>query len=408
MTSTTKKISIDELMPGMYVEDVLNEKGLLLYNANTVVIDMSQVQKLRNHGVREVCINTALSETGSKQKEKKPSEIDLSTSFFDGLTICDFSKDYKKEINKAQMLKSRTTTLLKNCMLAAQCGNSVSASSIEMAISVLAQEVVTNQDVFFAMCRLQSNDDPIYVHSVNVAIMSAALAHSMNLSKEAVVECAVGALLHDIGKIRFPEEFRKKTGSFTKAEYDAIKQHPSLGVELLDETGVFSSVCKSIVMQHHERWNGGGYPEGISKENIMVPAMICALSDTYDNLTTKTENRRECLPQEAMALIFQGVDEEYPPYMVDAFIRLMGIYPVGSFVKLKSGEVGMVVKNDHNNLMAPVVIMCFDKKTECLKKPFMRNLASNRKDSLPPPWKIDSIVNPSEFGINVNSVLNSI
>ncbi len=391
----------------MYVEDILNSKGVLLFRANTVVTDMAQVERLRNHGVKEVCINTTRSEAALALSEIPSGDFSRETIAQSPYSAAD-AAEYKRAVSCAKMVKARTVTLVKNCMISAQRSRSFASSGVEEAISMLVDEVVSMRDVFFAVCRMQAKDDPLYEHSVNVCVIAAALAHSMGLSKETVVDCAVGALFHDIGMLRIPEHIRKKTGKFTQFEYDAIRLHPQLGVSLLEQTGNFSATVRAIVYQHHERFNGSGYPEGLRNHSIEPEAMICAIADVFDSLTNQTEHRKECLPQEAVALIFQGIDEEYPVNLVDALVKLLGIYPVGSFVKLKSGEIGMVFKNDHNNLMAPFLIMCLDSRQKPLKQTFIRNLASNRNGSVSQPWRIESIVNPSEYDLSADSVLGAL
>ncbi len=213
-------------------------------------------------------------------------------------------------------------------------------------------------------------------------------------------------MLHDIGLVKFPEELIRKEGLQTRQEIEALKKHPAYGIEIIQRFNreLPASVFQ-VIAQHHERINGSGYPQFLKSDQIHEMAMLCAISDVYDRLTSIKTGHRACLPQEALALIFQGADEEYPRKLVEHFTKLLGIYPVGSFVKLESGEMGLVVKVNRNHLLSPQVIMLFDSGGKRVEKNQFRDLSAWHKESDRELWKISCSLDPSNFGINPSDII---
>jgi HD-GYP domain-containing protein (c-di-GMP phosphodiesterase class II) len=180
-----------------------------------------------------------------------------------------------------------------------------------------------------------------------------------------------------------------------------MKRHPMSGIDIVKKmTQKIPDSSFRIIAQHHERANGSGYPQKLKGNQIDEMAMICALADVYDSLTSETTCRKPCLPQEALALIFQGADEEYPRVLVEQFTKMLGIYPVGSFVKLLSGEMGIVVKVNRTSLLTPCVMLLFDAAGKKIATPCIRDLStrSNENES----WKIECSLNPEHFQIDMD------
>jgi putative nucleotidyltransferase with HDIG domain len=249
--------------------------------------------------------------------------------------------------------------------------------------------------------QIRSISNYLYSHSVNVAVMTAAFASALNYSQDTILDAAVGGMLHDIGKIKLPESIWLKNENCSRKEFELFKQHPVLGVEIIKGNGgKLPEFTQAIIGHHHERWNGGGYPAALSGEAIHETALMCALTDVYDLLTSHTPYQAGCIPQEALARIFQCADRDYPRPLVEQFARLLGIYPVGSFVSLKSGEKGLVIRINRTALLSPVVVILIDGHGRHLEKPFVRDLS---KGSTHPTdflhYKIECSLDPTGDGI---------
>jgi HD-GYP domain-containing protein (c-di-GMP phosphodiesterase class II) len=392
MSGLHKRILVDKLRPGMYVEDVFNDAGVLLYSANTLINGYHQIEILRRQGVFSVYINA--------QKgidAEKGCEIDDSPG--PDQEINDDIHAYSTEqFKKAATLYKRTVKIVKDTMQAARTGRMFSISSLEQVVEDMVEGILADPDIHLALCHLKSYSSRIYVHSVNVAVIGAGLASAMSYKKERIIEAGVGILLHDIGKVRIPEKLLTKGGMYTHQELEYIRKHPLFGIEIVDRKGFnVPEIARTIIVQHHERWNGGGFPNGLKGNKIDELAIICAIADMYDNLTTGDLYRRACLPQEALALIFQGSDEEYPRKIVEIFTKLLGIYPVGSFVKLETGEMGLVTRINRQTLLFPQVLVLFDSNGLKIEKPYLRDLLETLKTQI--PCKIECSLDPSTFKV---------
>ncbi len=388
------KISVDELIPGMFVGDVFNDRGVLLYSAEALITDESQILKLKNHGVRTVYIYP---EKGSSV-HSAPVPADETPA--EELKV---ARDYLSQLKRARKVYLGAVSVTQ------QVANSiVQAKPFDPRIIQYADrfvdEVLRSPDVFLAVCRMKNSDEHLYIHSVNVAVLTASAAQYLSYSQQDITQCVIGALLHDLGMVKIPRELREKGRGLTAAEYALVKKHPLWGLEMLSGMGEFPELSKKVVAQHHERLNGSGYPHRLKGEQVLEYSFICAIADVYDTLVTATSSRPSCLPQEALALIFQGAGEEYPKELVEVFTRFLGIYPVGSFVKLESGEMGLVIKNNRHSLLTPSLIICHDKRGKRLKKPFFRDLSAPRFESTPMPWRIEQSLNPTSYGIEMDMV----
>jgi HD-GYP domain-containing protein (c-di-GMP phosphodiesterase class II) len=393
MSGLHKRILIDKLRPGMYIEDVFNDTGVLLYSANTLVNGFHQIEILRRQGVFSVYISLQKGTDAEEGSELEPFPENISE------TDSTFHVYSPEQLKKTANLHKRTIDIVKDTMQAARTGRMFSISLLVQVVEEMVEGILEDPDVHLALCHLKSYSSRIYVHSVNVAVVGTGLAGAMGYKKNQIIEAGVGLLLHDIGKVKIPEKLLAKGGMYTHQELEYIRKHPLFGIEIVDRKGFnIPEIARTIISQHHERWNGGGFPHGLKGNKIDELAIICAISDMYDNLTTGDIYRRACLPQEALALIFQGSDEEYPRKIVELFTKLLGIYPVGSFVKLETGEMGLVTRINRQTLLFPHVLVLFDSNGGKVETPYSKNLAETLKTQI--PCKIECSLDPKTFRVN--------
>jgi hypothetical protein len=173
---------------------------------------------------------------------------------------------------------------------------------------------------------------------------------------------------------------------------------------LKDYKGI-SDFSKTIVIEHHERYNGQGYPKGLRGDSIKEIALIAAVADVYDAMTTDRIYRAAWLPQKALALIFQGCDKEYSRRIVELFTKHLGIFPVGSFVKLYSGEMGVVVRTEKGELLAPDVLVLFSNDGQRLNKPLEYRLTKKQKEVGGEKFRIEMSLNPNNYGVRVEEFI---
>ncbi len=369
-------IPIEHLRPGMYVCNVFNGRDVLLYSANTLIKDNSQIDALRRQGVSKIGINLqkgAAAGTPVLHGQPKRGAVIMQAPKTDPETNTEFDEGMVKRGAAARI---QALDALHQIMNSARAGRLFSIGTIAESVEPIIESMLEDPDVMLNLCNLRNHCDQTYVHSVNVAVLMIGFAIARGHPRERVREAGIGGLLHDIGKTGLPGYLLRKQGSCTRQEHELLKRHPEIGLEIMERNGIrLSRSVLNVIGQHHERLSGGGYPSGLTGSSIDENAFICAIADRYDTLTTQGCSHRSSLPQEALALIFQGADDEYPRNLVEHFTKLLGIYPVGSFVKLENGEMGVVIKNNRNALLAPVVKVLFDRAGVKLETPHITDLS---------------------------------
>lgn len=398
MGTHQKKIPLNDLRPGMFVSDVFNEKGVLLFSSNTIINGYHQIEYLRKQGITEVVVVSGAGEVvSSPSKCDENNHKDSAEQFI----------SFQKQAKQALAVRKNTVEAVRSMMLAAKAGRFFSVGGMMRSVEGLVAQVLENPDAFIGVSEIKSYSEQLYAHSVNVSVMMIGLTSLLGYSKEKVIEAGVAGILHDIGLVKYPDVLVQKEGLHTRQEIELLKKHPAYGIEIVQRfSHDLPASVFHVIAQHHERKNGSGYPQMLRGDQIHEMAMICAITDIYDRLTNGTQ-QNVCLPQEALALIFQGADDEYPRGLVERFTKLLGIYPLGSFVKLESGEMGLVVKVNRNKLLSPQVAMLFDSGGKRLNSPLLRDLSKWERDSERESWKICYTLDPHKFGIKPSEVIHN-
>lgn len=398
-----RKITLDQLRPGMYVGNVFNNSGVLLYSANTLIVDYAQIESLRRQGVSSVGINLQKGDVGGEAPVRKSVRSTVPES-------ADQNKREEPEppfsrlsIEEAVTLRTTTLDAVHEIMSAAATGRMFSLNTVADSVNSIVDLMLGDPDLLLNINRMKTDSPAAYVHSVNVAVLMVGFASALGYSRSELLDVGIGGMLHDIGKVRLPEVLLHKHGSCTRQEYELFKRHPELGLEIVSKSrSPVSPRIRNIIGQHHERVNGSGYPKQLPEEKIDDAAMLCAITDMYDSMTCDGTFRRTYLPQEALALIFQGADEELPRRLVEHFTKLLGIYPVGSFVKLDKGEMGVVIRNNRQKLLMPVVKILFDTDGNQLVTPYIKDLSLVPEESSDDSHRVENSLDPRTFNIQDN------
>lgn len=206
----------------------------------------------------------------------------------------------------------------------------------------LVDNILQNNNVLINLVDLKSMDNYTYQHSVNVATISIIIGLAKKLSKEDLYALALGALLHDIGKVFIPKEIIQKKDKLTSEEYEIIKTHPQKGYDYLKNTDNLPLISKMIILQHHEIIDGTGYPNGISKNKIQKLVNIVSIADVYDALTSNRPYREPMCPNDAFEYILANAGKMFFIDLVSVFSRVIVPYPKGTIVKLSNGDIGIV------------------------------------------------------------------
>ena len=195
-----------------------------------------------------------------------------------------------------------------------------------------------------------------FTHMVNVSILSVLIGMQMGIDKDDLVALGQGGLLHDTGKTKISIEIINKRGKLDPEELKQIRKHPLYGRDILLESGIRDERILAPVLQHHEKVDGSGYPLGLKEKSIHFFAKIAAVADVYDALTTVRSYKKAMIPYKAVSIILSMI-KHFDPKVIKAFVNLMGIYPVGTRMRLSNGEIATVVETNVNSPLRPIVIL---------------------------------------------------
>ena len=406
-----KKISIDQLGVGMYMEADVKEaakgkaagsKNVLLLGKGMLVTSENQIRRLKEAGLSEVTIDTTkgADATGGTpvaqpvvRMPRQPREKPLPP----GRKVA-----YRDELKKARATRGVVGKALKGIMKSVALGGSMDKDKLDAAGKLITQSVFRNVDAMVGLTRIKEHDAYTAVHCVNVSVLVLAVAHSEGISESDAEMLATAALLHDIGKTKVPLEILNKPGRFEPHELAEMRKHTVYGEEVLKEMSGVSAEILCIATQHHEMLDGSGYPHKLSGEQIHRFGQMTAVADVYDALTSARVYKPALPPYFALGRIYGNRDAEFRADIVDLFVSSLGLYPVGSLVILSTGEIGVVCEPNPENSRRPKVGVVITRYKKRRPVPLVVDLAAPQASD---KRQIVKVLDPAKYNLNVDSIL---
>jgi HD-GYP domain-containing protein (c-di-GMP phosphodiesterase class II) len=253
--------------------------------------------------------------------------------------------------------------------------HAINIEPLQRAVAGLVDELLADRHAVVNLQDIRTADEYTLGHSVNVCILSVLLGTTLGYNVGELRELGLGALMHDIGKVLVPPEILRKPGRLTDEEFAVMTTHTTLGARILRDQGFISYTAASVAQQHHERYEGGGYPTGLVGDRIFKFARVCAVADCYDALTADRVYRKGIDPFRARQLLVEEMSHFFDPEMLGAFLPLTAPYPVGTMVLLSDGNAGVVVAVERQNVDRPRVRVVLDQGRERLPEPYVVDLA---------------------------------
>lgn len=234
--------------------------------------------------------------------------------------------------------------------------NKASMDRAKELVRSITEEILKNKDLMVNMIDLKSYDNYTYFHSVNVGVLSIFLGTALGIKRADLYKLGLGALLHDIGKVFIDREIIDKPGALTTEEFETMKKHPEIGYEYLTNANLNLPLTGLIgVLQHHERTDGSGYPEGLSGDQIHLFSRIISIADVFDAMTSDRSYRSAMMPSAVMEYIMGGAGKLFDAELVSLFTRKVAAFPLGTCVKLSNGRTAIVVENYEDCCLRPKV-----------------------------------------------------
>jgi HD-GYP domain-containing protein (c-di-GMP phosphodiesterase class II) len=264
------------------------------------------------------------------------------------------------EISRARDIRAKTEILVNTMHDDVRQGRRIDTERSEVLVGEIMESIKRNPDAMIWLTHLKDRDHYTALHSMNVCALALIFGHYLGLEEPRLRELGMGALLHDIGKLRVPLEVLSKPDKLTNHEFDLVKRHPLHGLSILLDTHELPRSVLNVAHRHHEHIVGGGYPRGLKGKAIDFLSRITSIVDVYDALTSDRVYRDGMSSPEALKLMNQWRGKSLDGALLEHFIQCMGVFPSGSMVELQSGEVGVIVPARNNSRVKPIVMLILD------------------------------------------------
>ena len=330
-----RRVPIHALKPGQKVgHQVFNGSGQMLLNSG-VILTEKYIGKLYRLGITALYIDDGLLP-----------DIEIN-DIISEKTRVDTIKHVKDIMGKQNESKSKS-------------GASIIASqeTVSLVYDIIDQ-LLNNNNLIMNLLDIRTLDDYTFAHSVNVCVLSVLTGISMGMVRSQLFHLAIGGLFHDIGKMLVPLPILNKPGKLTSEEFEEIKQHPDTGFNILRNDPNISRYSALIAHQHHERYNGEGYPKGLVGDEIHIFSSIVGMVDMYDALTADRVYRKAFPPHEAYEMILGAGNHLFKHEIINHFLKNVAAYPVGTIVQLSTGEIAIVIETKPGYALYPKVRILF-------------------------------------------------
>lgn len=271
------------------------------------------------------------------------------------------SEDIEIQETVSEATRHRCQDVLRDAFATIENNSPIDVGSFISPVNELMSEVMINKDVQINLTDISTMDEYTFGHSVSTAVYSLLIAQEMGYSKSDLQELALGAILHDVGKVKLDPRILFKEGRLSDNEFEMVKSHPKYSYEILRYCRNLSNRAKMVAYQHHERLNGSGYPNKLSGEKLGPFTRIAAVADVYDALTTNRCYRTKWATNKVIDFLIKYSGTEFDELMVASLIKKIAIYPNGSEVRLSDGTYGLVAAQNVNMPFRPIVKVICDK-----------------------------------------------
>ena len=380
-----KKINIEHLRVGMHVHELCGSwMEHPFWRTKFVIKDADEIRLIVDSAIKEVWIDVAKGidvSAPAKTSEEVAAGVDAALMNAAVATGTPLQVVPPKRTAMSEELKraARICTSAKSAVVAmfneVRMGKAISGEAAGELVDEISSSVMRNPGALISLARLKTADDYTYMHSVAVCALMVALAGRLGFDETQTRDAGMSGLLHDLGKALLPMGVLNKPGKLTDEEFRIIKGHPEEGHRLLLEGGTVDGVPLDVVLHHHEKIDGSGYPHRLKGEQISVFARMGAVCDVYDAITSNRPYKAGWDPAESIRKMTEWCNGHFDARIFQAFVKSIGIYPVGSLVRMSSGRLGVVAEQSERSLLTPRIRVFFSSKSMTHVPPELIDLA---------------------------------
>jgi putative nucleotidyltransferase with HDIG domain len=389
-----KTFDIDQVKEGMFVDSIAKQQGKFKITSRGRITSEASIRQLKKKGILSVVVDMSKQLEPNVKKQAKPApqpeKVELKTS-----TELPEKVSFEEELEVAIKLHHEGKNLQETMLDSIDKNIPIDIATPEEFTKRIVSSIDRNPNALMCMTKIREKDTYLLEHSLNVAILLANFGAHLGFDEEKIQELTLSGFLHDVGKIKIPDEILFKPGHLNEQEMTIMKEHVYYGMKVLVEMGIPDSIITTIG-EHHERLDGYGYPEGLRGDEITQFGRMIAIVDTYDAITADRCYKVGMSSKKALQILLENAPGKYDEWLVTQFVHCIGIFPVGSLVRLDNEKIAIVLKQNIGNATKPVVKVFYSIRGSYYLEPKELDLTAHNNSV-----KIIDAVVASDFNLDI-------
>ncbi|MGB5258965.1 MAG: HD-GYP domain-containing protein [Gammaproteobacteria bacterium] len=306
----------------------------------------------------------------------------------------------EEELDAARTIYENSNSAVEDIFNSAGDGDTIDVKEATKTTSNIVESVLRNPDAFMLLQRMKNKNHYRYTHAINSCALAATFCRHLGFSKTEIHDISMGALMLDVGSTKLPDSLIDMEEALNPVTMKLVRHHVQFGLEILDNTPDLPPVVREMMLTHHERINGKGYPAGLSGDQIPVSGRIAAIIDCYDAMISSRPYRKKISPVEAISTLYHWRNVDFQEDLIEQFIQCIGAYPTGSLVELSSGQVGIVMSQNRVRRLYPKILLILTADGNPYESPQMVDLWEFSQQTKGEKLEINKVVDADQLGID--------